>query len=214
MSKRSPFLVSFVLSLIIASALTAIYLYRPTERAQNTDFNTSTNTTEINKQTNEGQTVRTLLQQNLQSSIDELEREGKPHPKVTFESQIIAPQPPENENITQSQSSIATKVIAKTTIEYTGPQQAGKSRWDDIIVRKQDSTFSGSDNGIVLEGNLTQKLINKHPEIYGKGHYEYGKEPRTFVIDENMTTTFVQTPQKSILSENVGTSPSDFTRQT
>lgn len=158
-----------------------------------------------NSKDSEAEKVRTPLQQSLQISIDQLASEGKPHPKVTFESNIIAPSQSEREALIQSGGSFDTKVVAKTVIEYDSPQQAGKSRWDDIIINGKDAASKGQGT-IHLEGNLTQMLIEAHPEIYGEDGYEYGEEPRTFVIDENVTTTFVHSSEVSVLSEGSGNS--------
>lgn len=207
--------------ILVSASILAIFFYFPgflqrPERVPDvsdlTDISQSSIETEIKK-------VQTPFQQSLQESLDRLEREGKPRPKVTFESNVIAPPPSEREDLIQRQGSFETTVVAKTTIEFDGPQQAGKTRWDDIIIGKDnndddddnDNNDEGSDGSspslqgqeeILLEGNLTQMLIDEHPEIYGEGRYQYGQEPRTFVIDENVTTTFVRAKEISILSES------------
>lgn len=201
MSKRQQLLVSFIVILITASTITAVYFSRTALQPPNPDSAITT------PQSSEpiSDKVQTPLQQSLQDSIDKLEAEGKPHPKVTFESSVIAPSQSEKDASIQSKGSFETKVVAKTTVEYSGPAQAGKSKWDDIIIQSQNQGSSVRENGtaLSLQGNLTQMLIDKYPQIYGEGHYQYGEEPRTYVIDENVTTTFVPTKEISVLSEQI-----------
>lgn len=165
--------------------------------------------------------VLTPLQESLQLSIEKLKSEGKPHPKVTFETKRTVPSQSEIEESIQSQGSFETHIKATTLIEYEGPEQAGKERWDDIIVsvseeqpdtmqeeeskegRSSTSTSAIQNNStasimeeeeVLMSGNLTQMVIDKYPEIYGEGEgrYQYGEEPRTFVIEEDVAITFVE----------------------
>lgn len=141
--------------------------------------------------------VLTPLQESLQKSIDELKSEGKPHPTVRFETKTEVPTPSEITASIESEGSFITNITAQTIIEYDGPEEAGKEKWDDIIVENPEppTTSVGSNNSeVLLSGNLTQMVIDEYPEIYGEGNgtYQYGEEPRTFVVDEVMAITFVE----------------------
>jgi HYR domain len=154
----------------------------------------------------------TPLQESVQQSIEKLKKEGKPYPEVSIETESEVPTPSEIRKSIRSNGSFETSITARTVIEYDGPQEAGEERWDDIIVGGPGSTTTGvKDNktGVPLHGNLTQMIIKKHPEIYGEGEnkHEYGEEPRTFVIDEGINMTFVQSENATVKPLNV-TAPS------
>lgn len=146
--------------------------------------------------------VLTPLQESLQESIEELKREGKPYPKVTYETESKVPTPSEITESLEADGSFVTNVTAKTVIEYAGPEEAGKERWDDIVIESQEPPTATVDNNnteTLLSGNLTQLIIDEHPEIYGDGNgtYQYGEEPRTFVVEESIAITFVESEDTS-----------------
>ena len=162
--------------------------------------------------------VLTPVQESYQRSVEKLKSEGKPYPKVTFETEVTVPEPSERAASIESKGTFESKIAAKTIIEYDGPQEAGKERWDDIIVENPDSPPSTTANVNVnstgelvqLRGNLTQMLIDEYPEIYedgdGKGRYQYGEEPRTFVIEETLDITFAESDNAPFIPQDNATS--------
>jgi hypothetical protein len=136
----------------------------------------------------------TPLQQQIKDLIAELKNEGKAYPDVAFESVVEQNDVPAVSTL-ETDNAIVTTIKAKTVVEFDTPAEAGKSRWDDIIVDSEDEKIRDQ---LRIKGNLTQMVIDKYPELYGAGGvYTYGQEPRTLVIEETLSVTSVHVPTVS-----------------
>ncbi len=135
----------------------------------------------------------TPFQKSFQEMIQNAKEKGVKYPEVAYESSVDGPH---GRNSIQSsgQDLTETKIVAKTIIEFDGPEEAGKARWGNLVVNSSDPTMA---DHILFDGNLTQMLIEKYPELYGPdGKFVYGEEPRTLEVEETLTITEQDMPHE------------------
>ena len=129
------------------------------------------------------------LQRAIKDALALLAAEGKPVPAANFTKPTVS--------IPEFGNTIT--IMAKTVLNFTGPAEAGKLRWDDLIVNTPTSGI-----GTITEtGNFTQRAINKFPGVYGPGPcggpggkcFTYGTEPRVYTIPENFTAQIAPSPR-------------------
>lgn len=142
-------------------------------------------------------TSATPLQKEIKDSIANLIKTGKSHPKATY-----------SVNITKVGDLVT--VMGVTTLDYASPSDAGLSKWPSFIIKK-GTNLQGT--GTIKEGNYTNYVIDKAPQIFGHGKAVFGHEARRTIIVETLqahttlqttTTPFPKIiPPHSQLAKNV-----------
>ena len=123
-------------------------------------------------------TVATPFQQALAAALAARTAAGLPTPKV---STAYAPAPGDG-------AAAAGRVTARTTIEFGGPAEAGYTRWPAFTVAAK---LPPGARGAVAAGSYDEQIqaavAAAAPGVWAQ--YEYGSEPRTFIVAETLALT-------------------------
>lgn len=158
---------------------------------------TTTTSTQSNLPNITIDTSATPMQKEIKDSLANLIKTGKSHPKATY-----------SVNVTRVGDLVT--VMGVTTLDYASPSDAGLTKWPSFIIKKGPN-LQGT--GTIKEGNYTNYVIEKAPQIFGPGKAIFGHEARRTIIVETLQAhTSLQTtvtpfpkiaPHHSPLAKNV-----------
>ena len=131
----------------------------------------------------------TPLQDAITRAIAERKAQGLPVPSATFEVTDDAVLAPTGKSPLTPVQGRQITVVARTTIHYDGPEQAGRAAWPDFGI---PSSLPPGADGFVIPGDysslIRDRLAERVPGIWDR--YTFGHEPRTCVYTERITITF------------------------
>ena len=132
----------------------------------------------------------TPLQQRLKKSFEERAMAGLPIPSsVSFEYEVKPPRERVKEDGNGSEQVV--QLLAKTTLHFEGPDQAGYDVWPALVV---SDTLPMDAQGTVLAGDYSGRyraLLAAHfPHIWDE--IEFGQESRTRTVAERFEIVYAQ----------------------
>jgi hypothetical protein len=131
----------------------------------------------------------TPFQNALAASLSQRRAAGLPVPVVTTDQQVTGS--PElaaggiTPGLTPGSGISPYTVVTTTTLYFAGPEQAGYQTWPRLVI---DESMDPGGNGTVAVGDYTDQyraaIAAQSPGFWDQ--YEFGYEPRTYIITETL----------------------------
>ncbi len=132
--------------------------------------------------------TKTPIQRALQTTFEERRAYRLPVPsQVSYENHVSAS--PDSSGAVAGKTGRRPQISGKTILHFDNPSQAGYKKWPSLVVK---DSLPDRAKGFVSPGDYTQAMREwreqKEPGIWKR--YEFGYEPRTYIITETFEITY------------------------